>query len=120
MVDDHILVRLCAMKYKQNKAEQKRVSREKNNPASTFGPSTFSKTSDLEAVELCFVADIGELIHVFEEPVVCFSRGQHSHPAKLVCHSLLKEGDGTRSCHSGFKVTRLDVAKSSVLQIDFD
>lgn len=50
------------------------------------------------------------MIHVFEEPVVRFSRGQHSHPAKLVCNPLLQEGNSTGACHNGFKDTLVAVS----------
>lgn len=49
----------------------------------------------LEAVELGGVRDVGDVVHIFEEPVVRVSRRQHGHPAKLMGHSLLQIGDRT-------------------------
>lgn len=63
----------------------------------------FEESSYLEAVEFGFVGDVGEMVHVFKEPVVRFSRGQQSHPAKLMCHSLLQIRNSTGTCDYDFK-----------------
>ena len=47
----------------------------------------------LEGVEHCGVGDVGDLVHVFELPVVRLSRGQQSHPAQLVSEPLLQIGN---------------------------
>lgn len=52
----------------------------------------------LEAVEFCGVSDVGEMVHVFEVPVVCLSRGQHGHPAKLMSNSLLQIWNHAGAC----------------------
>ena len=56
----------------------------------------------LEAVELCVISDVCEMVHVVEVPVVSFSRNQHNHPAKLMSHSLLQIGNHTGACNSVF------------------
>ena len=52
----------------------------------------------LEAVELCGVADVGEMVHVTEVPVVGEPGGQQRHPAQLVGHPLLQIGDHAGAC----------------------
>ncbi len=59
----------------------------------------------LEAVEFCGVCDVGDVVHVLKVPVVCFPRGQHGHPAKLMSHSLLDIGNLTGACNSDVKQT---------------
>lgn len=54
----------------------------------------------LEAVEFCGVSDVGEMVHVFKVPVICFSGGQHGHPAKPMSHSLLQIWNHTGACKS--------------------
>lgn len=57
----------------------------------------------LEAIELCRVSDVGDVVHVFEVPVVCLLRGQHGHPAKLVSHPLLQVWNHTGACYSDLR-----------------
>lgn len=77
-----------------------KVSTNRQKPGVRFVVSLiyFEESSYLEAVEFGFVSDVGEMIHVFKEPVVRFSRGQQSHPAKLMCHSLLQKRNSTGTC----------------------
>lgn len=80
--DDDELIRL--QREGKSKRQKERV-----------GPSPPPIDSHLEAVELSIVGDVGDLVGVVEEPVVRLSRRQQGHPAKLMGHPLLQEGNHT-------------------------
>lgn len=54
----------------------------------------------LEAIELCIVSDVCDMVHVVEVPVVSFSRDKQSHPAKLMSQSLLQIRNHTGACNN--------------------
>lgn len=66
----------------------------------------------LEAVEFCFVSDVGDVVHIVKVPVVRLPRGQHGHPAKLMSQSLLQIGDHTGACNSEFRNNTLNNEKT--------